>query len=264
MAKRFTASDKWKDKWFSELSSKYKLFWIYLLDECDFAGFWEVNFKAASFFIGEEIDEKEAEIIFNKRFIKVNEDKWFIPKFISFQYGELSATSKMHKNIIEKLNKYGMLDYVVVKGIENSSSRYENNFTGYNENDYRVASGWRQGASTLQEKEKEKEKEMDKEEVKEKETENDFVNEKNKPKEEEVVEFGIKIGMSEEEARKFFLIYDSQDWRTNGEHSRKISNWKSKMKLHKLDLARRARDETLIAGRIKAPKTLEDILQQRG
>jgi len=48
MAKRFTASEKWEDLWFSELSNKYKLFWIYLLDKCDNAGVWENILKSNS------------------------------------------------------------------------------------------------------------------------------------------------------------------------------------------------------------------------
>lgn len=45
MAYRFTNTDKWNDSWFSELSQFEKLFFIYLCDNCDIAGFIEINYK---------------------------------------------------------------------------------------------------------------------------------------------------------------------------------------------------------------------------
>ena len=59
MAKRFTDSEKWKDAWFMDLPSKYKLFWLYLLDECNHAGIWKVNFKISTFYIGEHLEYSE-------------------------------------------------------------------------------------------------------------------------------------------------------------------------------------------------------------
>jgi hypothetical protein len=59
MAKRLTDSAKWDDPWFAELPSKYKLFYIYLLDECDHAGIWKVNFRKANFMIGETLEQAE-------------------------------------------------------------------------------------------------------------------------------------------------------------------------------------------------------------
>ena len=35
MAKRMTDTDKWKKGFIRSLPSKYKLFWLYILDDCD-------------------------------------------------------------------------------------------------------------------------------------------------------------------------------------------------------------------------------------
>ena len=67
MAKRFTDSEKWKDAWFMDLPSKYKLFWLYLLDECNHAGVWKVNFKVASFYVGEHLEPSEVKRILKER-----------------------------------------------------------------------------------------------------------------------------------------------------------------------------------------------------
>lgn len=116
MAKRFTSTDKWEDLWFSELSIKYKLFWIYLLDKCDNAGIWEKNFRVASFFIGANFTEQDALKVFSERIIPINGNKWFIPNFIKFQYGELSENVNPHKPVIAKLESLGLYENGVFKG----------------------------------------------------------------------------------------------------------------------------------------------------
>ncbi len=121
MAKRFTATDKWEDAWFSELEAKYKLFWIYLLDKCDHAGIWEKNFKVANFFIGQEITEEEILKNFRERIIQISERKWFIPKFIEFQYIELKSNNQAHKNVIKILKNYNLIDEEgALKGLSSS------------------------------------------------------------------------------------------------------------------------------------------------
>lgn len=45
MAYRFTDTDKWNDKWFFELKPNEKLLFIYLCENCDIAGFIEINLR---------------------------------------------------------------------------------------------------------------------------------------------------------------------------------------------------------------------------
>ena len=40
---RFTAPEKWNDEWFSNLKPMEKLVFLYLVDRCDNAGFFEIN-----------------------------------------------------------------------------------------------------------------------------------------------------------------------------------------------------------------------------
>ena len=45
MSYRFTNTEKWADAWFSNLTQIQMLVFIYLCDNCDIAGFIEVNYK---------------------------------------------------------------------------------------------------------------------------------------------------------------------------------------------------------------------------
>ena len=45
MAYRYTTTEKWNDNWFSELKQFEKLLFMYLCDNCDIAGFYEINYK---------------------------------------------------------------------------------------------------------------------------------------------------------------------------------------------------------------------------
>lgn len=110
MTNRFTATDKWNDPWFCGLQPTYKLFWLYLCDNCNIAGIWNVNFPLVKFHCGlESVDLK----IFGDRIEVVSDEKWFIRKFIYFQQkindlSELNQENNAHKAIISILTKEGL------------------------------------------------------------------------------------------------------------------------------------------------------------
>jgi hypothetical protein len=115
MAKRMTDTDKWKKGFIRSLPSKYKLFWLYILDDCNHAGIWETDFEVASIRIGSKITEVEAHKALAAQ-VKVFDggNKWFIPKFIDFQYGTLNENSRVHQSVINLLDKY---DVYNIEGI---------------------------------------------------------------------------------------------------------------------------------------------------
>jgi len=47
--KRFTETSKWDDLWFRGLSGYHKLAFLYIIDRCDNAGFWEVDLDSMQF-----------------------------------------------------------------------------------------------------------------------------------------------------------------------------------------------------------------------
>jgi len=122
MAKRFTDTEKWKKKWFRKLNPEHKCFWEYLRDNCNHAGIWDVDFETASFLIGVDIDEDEARKVFKKKIVEIdNSEKWFIPSFINFQYGEqLVEANRMHVPIINRLKCYNLIHYFNVVQVGNT------------------------------------------------------------------------------------------------------------------------------------------------
>lgn len=140
MSKRFTDTDKWKKQNFSLLSLKMKLAWIYLCDNCDHAGIWEINLGLMSYQVGEEITLKELIDSFAEKLEIINDNKIIIQSFIDFQYGNLNPNSKVHQSVIKKLEKE------------------------------RVSIGYPKSMDTIKATAKDKDKEKDKEKEKEKET----------------------------------------------------------------------------------------------
>lgn len=108
MAKRFTDSDKWTDKWFRKLPPKMKLLWCYMLDSCDSAGVFEVDLELYELLAGEAVSLEEFERTFENRILPAGKDKVWIKKFVAFQYGILSEDSRPHRAVIESLKKSGL------------------------------------------------------------------------------------------------------------------------------------------------------------
>jgi hypothetical protein len=107
MAKRFTDTDKWKKGWFKQLNSKQRLFWLYILDDCNAAGIWDVDLEVASIRIGDRMGMDEAVEVLGEDVVWFdNNEKIFIPKFIEFQYGVLNENSRPHASVIKILEKY--------------------------------------------------------------------------------------------------------------------------------------------------------------
>jgi hypothetical protein len=111
MAKRLTDSEKWKDPFFEELSKDLKLAWLYLLDDCDHAGIWKKSIKRLNFSLDTNLTEKELLEAFKERIVALNNDKWFIHKFVTFQYGNdfINSKQKAVVSAIKILNENNLI-----------------------------------------------------------------------------------------------------------------------------------------------------------
>ena len=116
MAKRFTDTEKWKKGFIRSLPPSYKLLWLYMLDDCDNAGVWQVEVEVASIRIGTKLNEKEALKLFGDTVISFDDGtKWFIKEFVKFQQGvnhiaELNSNSNPHKSILRLVEQYKLLE----------------------------------------------------------------------------------------------------------------------------------------------------------
>ena len=113
--KRFTETEKWKDEWFCSLSILNKLVFLFLIDNCDNAGFFEINARLNSFLIG--ILESEYLGALNglkKGLVKSkDEKKYFIKNFLFHQKNlPLNVLNNAHKQIIFLIeNNKSLFDY---------------------------------------------------------------------------------------------------------------------------------------------------------
>jgi hypothetical protein len=105
MPKRFTATEKWSDPWFCSLNERDRLFWVYLLDACDHAGVWRKNDMLLNVYFPDYVFKAGT---FKGRLIKISEEKWFIPKFLGFQYGVLNPLNRAHLSVLTLLKKEGL------------------------------------------------------------------------------------------------------------------------------------------------------------
>lgn len=127
MPKRFTATEKWLDPWFCALQERDRFFWIYILDNCDHAGIWQVNpLLIETYFPGYIVEARK----FGDRVEVLTDQKWYISKFVEFQYGKLNPASNVHSSVLKRLKKE------------------------------RVAKGFTKGSPTLKAKDKDKDKDV--------------------------------------------------------------------------------------------------------
>ena len=113
--KRFTETQKWEDPWFRRLKPEMKLLWQWILDRCDGAGIIDPDIELASFQIGYQypLDTLSE---FGDRVVDLDGGKYFIPKFIAFQYGQLSEDCRAHGPALQSLRRHGLEGYS--KGIQ--------------------------------------------------------------------------------------------------------------------------------------------------
>jgi len=153
MGKRFTDTDKWKKQWFGDLTPKNKLLWIYLCDTCSGAGIVDFSERFFSFAVGFKVDKETISKAFKDKIYWLEKNKFFIPSFIEFQYGQLNEACKPHKPHIQELLKLGLLIMENGKGIVTLPK-------GYQYPTDTLSIPYQKGINTLEEKEKEQEKDI--------------------------------------------------------------------------------------------------------
>lgn len=111
MAKRFTDTEKWKKPFIRSLDAPYKLLWMYIVDDCDHAGVWQVDFEVARIRTGQDVNYETAKRLFAEKIFVIEKFKWFIVDFVPFQYGELSEKNRLHISVLSVLSKYQLGPY---------------------------------------------------------------------------------------------------------------------------------------------------------
>ena len=128
MAKRFTATEKWDDPWFMGLSLEGKIVWQLLCDRCDAVGVWEPNKPLVNFLLKRDVEWdsvlSELTTCHHGEFPRVEvleNGKWFLTRFIAFQYGKLSEECFPHRKIMELVVKHGLEKHEALVGLLTST-----------------------------------------------------------------------------------------------------------------------------------------------
>jgi hypothetical protein len=108
MANRYTDTAKWDKAWFRKLTPELKCAWLFLCDKCDHAGFWDVDEDALKHYVGVPISLTKLIENFPDRIEVVGPDKILLTKFVEFQYKHLNPANRVHKSVIERLEKQGV------------------------------------------------------------------------------------------------------------------------------------------------------------
>lgn len=108
-SKRMTSTGKWDQAWFRKLSPQLKCAWMFLCDKCDHAGIWDIDFDAMAFFIGADLSLDEIHKAFGERIKALGETKLLIVDFVDFQYGHLNPENRVHKSVLDRLEKEGAI-----------------------------------------------------------------------------------------------------------------------------------------------------------
>jgi hypothetical protein len=171
MAKRFIDTNLFKKGFVKQLPTEYKLLYIYLFCECDHCGIWEAELDVASIRIGIDVSNASKALeIFDGKVVSFDRGKkWFVPQFITFQYGKLTSANKIHKSVVSTLNANGLMQFL--ESDESLDEELPNPYVTLTEdlpNPYTtLTEEYQKTTDTL--KDKDKDKDMDKYKLKEKE-----------------------------------------------------------------------------------------------
>jgi len=186
-----------------DLPAKWKLLWLYLLDNCDNSGVWTPNMRLAAVQIGEPMEASEALRIFAGRVETLPSGKWHIAKFVGYQYGTLSADSRPHQQVLSLRKQHG-IDTLSI--------------------------GYPKGIDTLQDKDKDKDKDQDKD--KEPEKDREKKPKMTRPTVEEIVTYCRQSGLTETDGQSMFAHWESNGWK-NG--SSPVKSWTATVDKWKLN-----------------------------
>jgi hypothetical protein len=120
MTIRFTSTGKWQDLWYQELPPEEKLLFNYLCDNCDIAGFWEVNLPLAAFATKIPADKIEGAFKgLSKSYLVFDRHIWL--KNFLYHQRNLPLTPEKnpsHRGILRLINSHNSFSEQIFKEIE--------------------------------------------------------------------------------------------------------------------------------------------------
>ncbi len=138
MAKRFIDTAIFEDEWFMGLSVDAKIFWIYLITNCDHAGIFRPNKRLFFFQTGIKELPNSYETLtkeLGNRLTPITNDYVFIPKFIKYQYPKgLNRNVKAQESVINILTQYKLLPNSLITVQDKDTFKDKDTEQGYRYN----------------------------------------------------------------------------------------------------------------------------------
>jgi hypothetical protein len=102
--RRFTETQKWDDPWFRSLPGAHKLAFLYLLDRCNNAGFWEEDLDGMAFHTKVEASSLQGALKGLERGIQAASGWYWVKNFLRHQKNDsLNPENPAHRQIIALL-----------------------------------------------------------------------------------------------------------------------------------------------------------------
>lgn len=114
---RFFDIHRWDQPWFDELSSEYKLFWIYMEHKCNNVGVYTFNKRRVEFDVEINIDVDDIEEVFNKTetvIKRLQKNTFILIDFCKIQHcrkGPLLPKSKVIVSYMRDIVNSGVIDF---------------------------------------------------------------------------------------------------------------------------------------------------------
>ncbi len=86
------------------------MLWQYIIDDCDHAGVWVADFDLVTFQVGFKVDEEKLCAWLGDKVVKLSDERYFIPSFFEFQYGDAKDGFKAKQYAIKELRAWNLLD----------------------------------------------------------------------------------------------------------------------------------------------------------
>jgi len=108
MTIRFTLAEKWQDLWFRKLNPAEKLLFLYICDNCNIAGIWEIDIEQAAFSTGVHIEKiKGAYKGLARGYETLDENYIWVKNFLKHQRNlPLNPNNAAHATIVNLLLPY--------------------------------------------------------------------------------------------------------------------------------------------------------------
>lgn len=188
---RFAETNKWDDPWFRALSGAHKLIFLYVIDRCNNAGFWEVDEAAICFHTKLEAKHVEGAWKSLGRGLVLSGGWVWVRTFLRHQRNaELNPDNRAHTQIIQQLREQAERFSVSPEFVLFLTS-YHGVLSPFQAPSKGLASPTGIGISQVK-------------------------SPTARPKREEAIEYGAEIGMGKADVNAWFDHFEANGWKVSG------------------------------------------------